>query len=244
VGYGLGMTPALRLLAVACAIVVAGCTAGAPRSVAPASTQSAPPTTQPPSMSPAASTGASASPTAAVVATIDDPSLTMTLPANWQRFPVATFRAEAEQQAATAPEPIKGLYADALADIDAGAMRLIASGPSGFDPWQATMLVEVTNVSSIEAQITEIKRRSATIGKPTTSEQTQMTLSIGVAERLTETADPPAGLTGLSTPARGLNYVVKLADGRILWINASGPAASSTFADMIDATVETIASGG
>ena len=50
-------------------------------------------------------------------------------------------------------------------------------------------------------------------------------------------SDAPAG----SVPARSIDYVILLDDGRTLVIQASGPEAAEGFATLIDDSVSTLA---
>jgi hypothetical protein len=239
IGYGLDMVVIRAFLAIVAALMVIGCgpAANAP-SVTPLATQ-ANQHTNPPSPAPD-HTASTPAPSTDVFATLDDPKLTIHLPPGWRTIPIPALRDVAVQQSAAASGPIKDLYTQVLADIDSGAVRLVADGPSGVDPWRATMIVQVTDAASVDAQMAVLKTRAGTFGKVTSSEQAPVSLSIGTGERREGTSKPPAGLTGQSTAARAIDFVVKLDDGRILWINSTAPEASTTFVDAIDLAVGTI----
>ena len=228
-------------------VLIAGCGSGAAPPVATLAPGTSPATTRPghatvsPSPNPSAElSGKSVSPSPDLVATIDDPALTMRLPSGWHTTPVALLRAQVEQLSLSGGPVLGEIYKAALADIDAGAVRLFASGPSGFNPWQASMVIEVKKAVTVDVQIAAIKANALRVSPPTTSDQTSVTLSIGAAERLSETADPPVGARGLAVAAHAIDYVVQLDDGRILWINTTGPEASLTFAAMVDAAVASL----
>jgi hypothetical protein len=171
------------------------------------------------------------------VTTMEDPDLSMRLPASWRSLPVTTLRSRAEQASAATTGDIKEQYEQLILRIDANQIRLYAAGPSGLNPWQGTLVIEVTDAKSVDEQSVRIGKILTAFAKPKTSEQTEAKLAIGTGVRLEQTADPPGGQ---GVPARGINYVVKIGDGRIMWVNSTGPAASMTFAGMIDSTVATI----
>ena len=80
-----------------------------------------------------------------------------------------------------------------------------------------------------------------TISPATSREQDHVTFGFGEGERI-ETihpvrSDAPAG----SVPARSIDYVILLDDGRTLVIQASGPEAAEGFATLIDNSVSTLA---
>jgi hypothetical protein len=61
-----------------------------------------------------------------------------------------------------------------------------------------------------------------------------VTLPIGNGVRLTHTADAPPRSEGQAVAARAIDYVIRLDDGRILWINSTAPESSTTFEGMVD----------
>jgi hypothetical protein len=202
-------------------------------------TRSASPTSSPPrSAGPDRKSGP---PSPDIIATIADPSLTLHLPPGWRTTPIGLVRDQVVQLSTSADPVTSELYTRFLADIDADAVRLFASGPSGLNPWQGTLIVEVTKAETVDAQIDAIKATALLVAPPTSSERTSIDLSIGPAERLSQTAEPRASAQGLAVAAHGIDYVVPLQDGRMLWINTTGPAASLTFTDMVDTAVATLA---
>jgi hypothetical protein len=244
VGYGLEVRgiPA-RLGIVSAGVLIAGCgtlaggssdTLSAVASASPVADASTSTGVVP---SPSTAQVPASAPAADAVATMEDPDLSMRLPASWRSPPVATLRARAEQASAVTTGDIKEQYEQLILRIDANQIRLYAAGPSGLNPWQGTLVIEVTDAKSIDEQSARIGKLMTAFVKPKTSEQTEAMLAIGTGVRLEQTADPPAGQ---GVPARGINYIVKLDDGRIMWINSTGPEASMTFAGMIDSTVATI----
>jgi hypothetical protein len=237
---------ALRSLLILLAIaLVAGCgRTGGASPVSPSSASSATPservvatTSPPPSSSPGHAT---ATLPAAVTATIDDPALAVTLPEGWQTLEAAVARAQLAQAAQNATGEMKTQIEVKLAEIDAGSIRLLAAGPSGFAPWQGTVTFEVFDTGSAETRIGELETFNKSFAPILSSERTAVKVPIGSAIRLSVLADVPKGFEGKAIPAHGLAYGIELDDGRILMINATGPTASTTFADMIDAAVASI----
>jgi hypothetical protein len=191
-------------------------------------------------MPPSPSASMIGTPSTIVVARIEDPDLSINLPPQWRTQPISELRSGIEQQAAASSGVLHDIYLRLLADIDAGAMRLFAFGPSGFENWPASLLIEVTDAPSVEAQIVAIKARWAKVGKPTSSDRRTVTLRMGSMERLSQTAGPPVGVTGPTLASRTIDYVAKLDDGRILWVTSTGPETSPIFADLIDIAVATL----
>jgi hypothetical protein len=228
-------------------MLIAGCGSAAGSSSAAttptpsASTIAAAPIVSSAPSSSAASRSAPARSTGLVTAIFDDPDATIVLPEGWQTAPASELRKQVEQGAALGPsDAIKRAYQQLLTDIDAQWVRLFAFGPSGFAPWQGTLTIEVTDAKSIAAQIDRVTAIGAAFAKPKTSEQTKVTLPIGTGVRLEQTADPAEEFGPGAVAARGIHYVLELPDGRIMWFMSTGPEASTTFADMIDAAVATL----
>jgi hypothetical protein len=175
-----------------------------------------------------------------VVAKMEDPDLSINLPPQWRTQPIPELRSGIERQAAASSGVLHDIYLQLLADIDAGDVRLFASGPAGFKNWQANLFIEVTDAPSVEAQIAAIKARWEKVARPTSSDQRTVTLRMGSMERLSQTADPPVGVTGPTLGSRTIDYVTELDDGRVLWVTSTGPEASAMFPDLIDIAVATL----
>ena len=137
-----------------------------------------------------------------------------------------------------APAEAKVATEELLRQLASGEVRAAAVGPSGFAPWQATIVVEVTPAASLDALIEKNVRNQNPTASPLTNERSVVDLPIGAATRLEITAAPPKSVVGV--PARGISYYVDLTDGRVLWFAATGPADSRTFAAIIDATAASL----
>jgi hypothetical protein len=175
-------------------------------------------------------------------ATIEDPDLTLTLPVRWTTTPIDTYRGMIVAARDALPATDRALYTDHLKKIDSGAVRLVASGPSGFEPWIGSMFFEVDSGDpSLDAALARVEKLMAANAPATTREQRHITFPFGECERIVTThaltPDAPVG----SVPARGIDYVIRLVDGRTLLIQAVGPEAAQCFDGMIDASVMTLA---
>jgi hypothetical protein len=136
---------------------------------------------------------------------------------------------------------IKAAFVAYLKEIDDGAVRFIATGPSGFGAWIGSIAVQVeAGDASLDAGVARIERIQAAIAPSTTVERGAVTLFGREGVRSVTTGALPPDAPPGSIPARAILYVTRLADGRTLWILASGPEAANGFDAMIDATVQTI----
>jgi hypothetical protein len=181
------------------------------------------------------------SPGPAVVATIDDPDLTLPLPPGWQLLPLSAVRAELEHAMEAAPPAKRPSYAGVIGFVDAGEIRGGGIGPSGFGPWQGTILYAVLPAASLDAAIALVEPLQVSLVQPTSHERTEVRLAVGPAVRIETTADPPSGAGDGSVAARGVAYFADLGDGRIFWLTATGPADSPTFAALIDDAMAVLA---
>ena len=236
----------LRILGAAMLVVpnvVAGCStpgaATAPPGVASASPSvvSGPTTTPSPIASQAVAT---ATPPAepGPIGTIRDPNLSFLLPTGWKEMTIANFRTIVEASVTGSSQEMKRAIDALVRDIDDGSVRLVAAGTAGFGGWSATMTVQVNKGDlSLGAAVTRIQERSDGLVVRTSRDQGAVTLEIGEAVRSVSTyAVEPSSGTG-SVPSRVVEYVVRLADGRTLWVMATAPEAAEGFAELIDRSV-------
>lgn len=173
-------------------------------------------------------------------ATFEDPAMALTLARDWRAIAESTVRLQLEQASSMMTGPYKALVDQKLADLDAGSLRLFVVGPSGFDPWQGTMSIEVFDGGSADTRIGALEARAKTLGVVTNVNRGNVTLLIGSATRLSMTVGVPKGFDQSAIPSHGVAYAVDLGDGRTLVIDASGPEAATSFADLIDMMVSTL----
>jgi hypothetical protein len=175
--------------------------------------------------------------------TITDPSLIMNVPPGWAKLPVENYRTMIQSMASAQPSGFvvqPGLDAH-LADIEAGLVRLVLVGPSGFPPWTATLILQVDSpVESLEAAVRRLDGRTAALGGTGPAERRSVTLAVGNGIRRAWVPQLPSGAPSGAVPAQSIEYIVLLEDGRAVWILASGPAASITFPAIIDGAVMTL----
>jgi hypothetical protein len=175
--------------------------------------------------------------------TITDPSLTMNVPPGWAKLPVENYRTMIQSMASAQPSGFvvqPGLDAH-LADIEAGLVRLVLVGPSGFPPWTATLILQVDPpVDSLDAAVRRVAGRTAALGGIGPAERRPVTLAAGEGVRRAWVPPMPSGAPSGAVPAQSIEYIVLLEDGRAVWILASGPAASITFPAIIDGAVMTL----
>jgi hypothetical protein len=172
---------------------------------------------------------------------IKDPDLAMTLPETWSDYPMVTYRSLIVSILEVAPPAVKAGYTLHLKDIDSGAVRMAAVGPTGLGPVTGSMILQIdAGDPSLEAAVTRIGLLTSKVDQPTTVEERPVTLAIGNAIRRVETHAVPPGTSIAAIPSRTVEYIALLADGRTLWILANGPEASLTFEALVDASVATI----
>jgi hypothetical protein len=216
-------------------LVAAGCSAagngGVNGSFAPPASPSEP--TSAPAATPttlSANGTATPFPTISTVA-IADPPLILNLPSGWTELPVESYRTLIENTVAAHPSFVDraGLVAH-LADLDAGLVRLVLIGPSGSPPWTPTLVIEVDHpAASLDAAVARIDRRFTAFGGIGSTERSAVTLAAGQGIRRAGVHPLPSPAPSGSVPAQSIEYIVQLADGRVLWLFATAPAASLTF---------------
>jgi hypothetical protein len=201
-----------------------------------------------PSGEPTASPGASAVATAvsspspsSAAASFDDPDFVLALPEGWREVPMATYRFLVATAAKGAPAPVRAFSLLHLADIDAGRIRLAALGPLGMPQQAATMFVQIdVGDVSLAAASSRIKRLMRAIGPPDTEDERPVRLPIGNAIRIVTTQGGGSNAPAGTVPSRAIQYVVRLTDGRTLWIDAVAPAEYESFVAHVDASMATL----
>ena len=192
-------------------------------------------TTAVPTPSPLAMPTPGAPATIAIV----DPDLTVTLPVGWAEYELAMYRSLIDSFAKASSPEMQSILETHLKAIDAGEVRMAASGlVAGAN---ASYVIQVDSGDrSLEAAVTRIRRIEATATGTSPVDDGPVTLAIGPAVRRVETHAVPPGSTFQGIPSRSVEYIVRLEDCRTLWILASAPAVATTFDALIDASVRTI----
>ena len=170
---------------------------------------------------------------------ITDPDLAIVLPIGWNEMSIPNYRTLVESSGAGSSQAMRTAMAAAIRDIDAGTLRLVAAGPGGFGRWSATMTLQVEEGdTSLEAAIARIEKRSEGLAVRISVDERAISLAIGEGSRRVSTyaLDPGAG----GVPSRVVEYVVRLADSRTLWVMATAPEVAEGFDVLIDRSVRSI----
>ena len=152
---------------------------------------------------------------------------------------MATYRSLIDSFAKASSPEVQRFFARHVRDIDSGAVKMAAGGFIGGA--NGSLIIQVDSGDrSLDAAVTRLRKVGMTSTDSTLVDERPVTLPIGKAVRLVETHAVPAGVQGV--PSRTVQYIARLADGRTLWILASGPAAAPTFEALIDASVMSLRS--
>jgi hypothetical protein len=239
-------TPAIAMLLAPIILAACGTSGG---SIAPSSIASATPAVViEPTSTPAAiasSTPAatySAAAEAGPLATIADPDLALELPLGWNEMAIPTFRTIVETSASGSPQEVQVALAALLRDIDDGSVRLVAGGPTGFGQWSGTMTFQVdAGDASLDAALARIERRTEGLAERASFEEHAVSLPIGAGIRRGSTYAVDPGVGGV--PSQVIEYVVRLVDGRTLWVMATAPEAAEGFDALIDRSAGSLRTG-
>lgn len=191
---------------------------------------------------PTASTAAeSARPRAPDHIVIDDPDLAMTLPVGWADYPVSAYRFIIDSAAKSSGPEMKAILETHLKAIDEGAVRMTAGGPIGGA--NGNLIIQVDRGDpSLEAAVARVGQFGTVFTNPSSVEERPVTLAIGKAVRRVETHPVAPGSGEGAVPARTVEYIARLPDGRTLWILATGPESATSFEALIDASVMSLRS--
>jgi hypothetical protein len=222
--------------------VLAGCGATGPTGGSTSATASidAPAPTETASRPPPSPLG----PTAGAIAgnvqvDVDDPDISLRLPRGWQSRSVDELRAIIDQVATGMPARVKPYYDRLLARIDAGEVRFVADGPSGEANVTASLVIQVYGGdATLDAAVDRVITDVSSLATPTHVERLKVETPLGAGIVVSTTLEPPADLAAISS--RAMNLIVRLADGRTFWVNATGPASSSSFPTMASAVFSSI----
>jgi hypothetical protein len=171
---------------------------------------------------------------------IADPDLAMTLPPGWEEQPVSTYRDRIDTQSKQNTGTVRAAMEELVRDADAGKLRTIAVGLTDYRAAYGTIIIQVNEGDkSLEAAVSRIEKRHDFVPH-SDFEERNVDLAVGTAVRMSAVfplrANPPPG----AIPSHTVDYVVRLKDGRTLWLQATAPEAAKAFDAVIDAMVQTL----
>ena len=219
------------------ALVASAC--GAPPapvwgSGAPSSAPGSVPSHAPPSASAAPS--ASPGPTISIV----DPDLAMILPPGWEEQAVSAYRDRIDTQSKQNSGTVRAAMEELVRDADAGKVRSLSVGLTDYRAAFGTIIIQVNDGdASLDAAVSRIEKRHDFVPH-SAFEERRVELDVGRSLRMSAIfpvrPNPPPG----AIPSHTIDYVVRLKDGRTLWIQATAPEAAKAFDAVIDAAVQTL----
>ncbi len=172
--------------------------------------------------------------------TLDDPSVSMRMPPDWQAHTTAEVRAYVLSVLNLVPADYRTYYDQFLARIDAGDFRFFMNGPSGVDGVTATITVEVGPPHDGQPDaVTELVTESQELGTPRNIEHLTWATALGSGTLATGVLDPPADIPSVTT--RTVLLVVPLPDGRMWTLRGTGPESSTTFVGTVGTVIRSIA---
>jgi hypothetical protein len=172
--------------------------------------------------------------------TLDDPSVSMRMPTDWQQHTTAEVRAYVVSVLDVVPTKYRTYYDQFLARIDAGDFRFFMNGPSGIDGVTATITVEVGPPHDGQPDaVTELETESRELGTPRDIEHLAWQTVLGPGVLATGVLEPPADIPSVTT--RTVLLVVPLPDGRMWTLRGTGPEASTTFVGTVGTVIRSIA---
>jgi hypothetical protein len=121
--------------------------------------------------------------------------------------------------------------------IDDGRMDSVAAGPAGVPNTTASILLFVdTGDADLDAGVKRLLAEEADqVASRKIVEQAAVSLPIGPAVRILATATPSGGF-----PSMSVEYIVRLNDGRTLWMDATSLQTDTGFADFISRIAATL----
>jgi hypothetical protein len=194
------------------------------------------------SASPAAPSPSAAAPSASPGPSIAiaDPDLAMTLPPGWEEQLVSAYRDRINTQSAQNTGSVRAAMEELVRDADAGKVRILATGLTDYRAAYGSIIIQVNKGDpSLAAAIKRIEKRHD-FGPHSDFEERDVELAVGKGVRMSAIFpvgpnSPPAAI-----PSHTIDYVIRLQDGRTLWIQASAPEAAKAFDAVIDSAVATL----
>jgi hypothetical protein len=164
----------------------------------------------------------------------------MNLPPGWEEQVVSAYRDRIDTQSKENTGTVRAAMEELVRDADAGKLRTIAAGLTDYRAAYGTIVIQVNEGDiSLDAAVTRIEKRHDFVPHSDFEERT-VDLDVGKAVRMSAIfplrPNPPPG----AIPSHTIDYVVRLKDGRTLWIQATAPEAAKAFDAVIDAAVQTL----
>jgi hypothetical protein len=164
----------------------------------------------------------------------------MTLPPGWEEQAVSGYRDRINTESKQNTGPVRAAMEELVRDADAGKVRSLAVGLTDYRAAFGTIIIQVNKGdASLEAAVSRIEKRHDFIPH-SDFEERNVDLAVGKAVRMSAIfpvrPNPPPD----AIPSHTVDYVVRLADGRTLWIQASAPEAAKAFDAVIDGAVLTL----
>jgi hypothetical protein len=164
----------------------------------------------------------------------------MTLPPGWEEQAVSSYRDRISTESKQNTGAVRAAMEELVRDADAGKVRSLAVGLTDYRAAFGTIIIQVNEGdASLEAAVSRIEKRHDFVPHSDFEEQ-NVDLAVGKAVRMSAIfpvrPNPPPD----AIPNHTVDYVVRLEDGRTLWIQASAPAAAKAFDAVIDGTVLTL----
>jgi hypothetical protein len=164
----------------------------------------------------------------------------MTLPPGWEEQAVSGYRDRINSESKQNSGSVRTAMEELVRDADAGKVRSFAVGLTDYRAAFGTIIIQVNEGdASLEAAVSRIEKRHDFVPH-SAFEERNVDLVVGKAVRMSAIfpvrPNPPPD----AIPSHTVDYVVRLEDGRTLWIQASAPEAAKAFDAVIDGAVLTL----
>jgi len=164
----------------------------------------------------------------------------MILPPGWEEQAVSAYRDRINTQSKQNSGAVRAAMEELVRDADAGKVRSLSVGLTDYRAAFGTIIIQVNDGdASLDAAVSRIEKRHDFVPH-SAFEERRVELDVGRSLRMSAIfpvrPNPPPG----AIPSHTIDYVVRLKDGRTLWIQATAPEAAKAFDAVIDAAVQTL----